>query len=169
MSGGFCRFCGATTAPEARFCAGCGKAVPAAAPVPAAPETAVFELRPLCVRTVGELLLCVITAGVAWLVLWLARMGLRYRVTSERIETREGIVNRRSRFIDLYRIEDFEVDEPFFLRMRGAGNLIVRSMDKDQPVAALLAVPNVRDVYERVRTLAREERARKGVRVLDTG
>jgi hypothetical protein len=175
MSGGFCPRCGAAAAADARFCAACGAALPrtsAAAPAPrpaapSAPETVVFDLRPLRVRTVFELLACVVTLGIVWVWLWIARMGRRYRITTERIETRQGIATVESRFVDLFRIEDFELREPFFLRMRGAGDLVIRSMDKDEPVATLEAIPGVRDVYEKLRKLTGEERFKKGVRVLE--
>jgi membrane protein YdbS with pleckstrin-like domain len=179
MSGGFCPQCGAAAAADAKFCAACGKplgkpaAPAAAAPAPpggassSAPEKTVFELRPLTVRTVFECFASVVTLGVVWVCLWIARMGLRYRVTTERIETRQGIVTIQSRFVDLFRIEDFELREPFFLRMRGAGDLVIRSMDEDQPIAALEAIPNVREVYETLRKLANDERAKKRVRVVE--
>jgi membrane protein YdbS with pleckstrin-like domain len=178
MSGGFCPSCGKPAAPEARFCAACGKQLPrlrgVEEPAPAArpaaasqAESTVFELRPLVVRTVLEALFSITIVG--WIWLWLARLGRRYSVTTERIEVRDGVVTRTSRFIDLYRIEDFEVVEPWFLRMRGSGRLIIRSMDKDQPVAELEAIPDVRGVYEKLRELTRDERFRKGVRVLDAG
>jgi hypothetical protein len=51
--------------------------------------------------------------------------------------------------------------------MRGAGDLVIRSMDKDEPVATLEAIPGVRDVYERLRKLTSEERFRKGVRTIE--
>jgi hypothetical protein len=53
--------------------------------------------------------------------------------------------------------------------MRGAGTLIIRSMDKDEPVAELDAIPDVRGVYEKLRELTRDERYRMGVRVIDAG
>jgi membrane protein YdbS with pleckstrin-like domain len=167
------------TAADARFCAACGDALPraaAAAPsqpaapraaAPAASETLVFELRPLVVRTVFELVASVVTLGIVWVCLWISRMGCRYRITTERIETRQGVATVDSRFVDLFRIEDFELREPFFLRMRGAGDLVIRSMDKDEPVATLEAIPGVRDVYEKLRKLTSEERFRKGVRTIE--
>jgi hypothetical protein len=174
MRGGFCPSCGKAAASDARFCANCGKPLSDSPRVDAAPPAAVgaadatvFELRPLVVRTAVEALLCVTIVG--WIVLWLARLGRRYRVTTERIETMEGIVTRTSRFIDLYRVEDFELVEPWFLRMRGAGSLVVRSMDKDEPIAELEAIPDVRGVYEKIRELTRDDRYRKGVRVVDAG
>jgi len=171
MTGGFCPSCGKATTADARFCAACGKSLaqPTAeqAQAPGEAETTVFDMRPLVVRTMLEALLSVTIVG--WIWLWLARLGRRYRITTERIEIRDGVVTRTSRFIDLYRIEDFEVVEPWFLRMRGSGRLVVRSMDKDDPVAELDAIPDVRGVYEKLRQMSREERRRKGVRVLETG
>jgi hypothetical protein len=174
----YCPGCGAAATSDARFCAACGEALggPAQAPPPAPapaprrldePEIEVYAFRPLYVRTLVEFLICVLTLGLAWAFLAASRLGIRYRVTTQRIEVREGVVTHVSRFIDLFRIEDFEVEEPFFLRLRGAGNLILHSMDKDQPVAVLHAIPGVRAVYEKVRILTREERARRGVRVIE--
>jgi len=179
MSGGFCPRCGAVTTAEARFCAACGDALPrsahadaarapaARAAPPAAAETTVFELRPLVVRTVFELVASIVTLGIVWVCLWISRVGRRYRITTERIETRQGVATIESRFVDLFRIEDFELREPFYLRMRGAGDLVIRSMDKDEPVATLEAIPGVRDVYEKLRKLTGEERFKKGVRTIE--
>lgn len=178
MSGGFCPSCGAAAVAESRFCAVCGKPLPRAPAVSApkvqtpaapgaAPESTVFELRPLVVRTVFELFACIVTLGVAWICLWISRMGRRYRITGERIETRQGVVTVDSRFIDLFRVEDFEIREPFYMRMRGAGDLVIRSMDKDEPVATLEAIPHVREVYEKLRKLTGEERVKKGVHTIE--
>ena len=186
MNAGFCPNCGAAASLGARFCAACGKPLPAttaaAAPVataaaPAEPtaaaspsdaaESEVYELRPLVVRTLLEMVLCVLTLGVAWVVLWIARMRLRFVLTTQRIERREGLVTIRRTSLDLFRIEDFEIVEPFFLRLRGAGNLRIWSMDQDEPDLVLPALPNVAEVYERIRVLTREERTRARVRVVE--
>jgi uncharacterized membrane protein YdbT with pleckstrin-like domain len=179
MSAGYCPNCGAAAAAGASFCAACGKplaaspagaataaAHPGARP-PDAPEAEVLEIRPLVVRTLLELLVCVLTLGIAWVVWWLARMRLRFVLTTQRIERREGLVTVRRTSLDLFRIEDFEVVEPFFLRMRGAGDLRIWSMDKDEPDLVMPAVPNVTEVYEKVRTLTRAERSRAQVRVIE--
>jgi hypothetical protein len=178
-SAGFCPNCGAAASAGAKFCAACGKplaapADPGAAAAPAAvsraadaAETEVCELRPLVVRTLFELLLCVLTLGIAWVILWLARMRLRFLLTTQRIERREGLVTIRRTSLDLFRIEDFEIVEPFFLRLRGAGNLRIWSMDQDEPDVVLPALPNVAEVYEKLRVLTRAERSRARVRVVE--
>lgn len=197
MSTSFCPFCGKPTSSGSAFCAACGKALtpaPAARSAPSAaggatatraatasgaasasarvaavsqPEEEVFLLKPLVVRTLFEIVLSVLTLGIAWIFLWIARMGRRYRITTQRIETRHGVVTIRRDYTDLFRVEDFEIVEPFFLRMRGAGHLRIWTMDKDAPVLVLEAIPNVKEVYETLRTLTREERARNQVRVIE--
>lgn len=180
MSAGFCPSCGKPAAADARFCAACGNALPraqAAGETPPPPagatvrgdEKAVFTLKPLVVRTLFESLVCVVTLGVGWLFFWIARMGRRYVVTTQRIESRRGVFNIRRESLEMFRIEDFEVVEPFFLRLRGAGHLTIRSMDKDEPVLVLEAIPDVQSVYETLRSLTRDERGRGGVRVVEVG
>ena len=126
-----------------------------------------FELRPLVVRNFRELVLCILTLGIAWICYWIARMGRRYVITTQRVELREGITTKRRTALDIFRIEDFEVIEPFFLRMRGAGNLRIWSMDKSEPQIVLEAIPGVQAVYEKLREMTRDERGRNKVRVIE--
>jgi len=52
---------------------------------PAGPEKELFDLRPLAVQGFGELTLCVLSLGLAWLIYWLMRRWTRYRITDQRI------------------------------------------------------------------------------------
>lgn len=183
MSASFCPFCGKPAVAEASFCAACGKALPqagaaspgaraaspgaGAAGGAAAPETEVYSLRPLAVRTLLELLICLLTLGLAFVFLWISRLGKRYLVTTQRIETRTGLATIHREHLDIFRIEDFEIDEPFFLRLRGAGNLRIYAGDKDEPLLVMEAIPGLAEVYETLRGLTREERRRNQVRVVE--
>jgi membrane protein YdbS with pleckstrin-like domain len=197
----FCEECGHELSAVARFCGGCGVAVPgrgsagarAAAPVVAsipaeeafddeAPEARevgrapdggarkeveLFELRPLAVQSFAQLLVCVLTLGIAWGVLWIKRWSTRYRITSQRIEVRTGILDVRRRTIELFRVEDFEVREPLFLRLRGAATLIVTSQDKGEPELLMPGIPNARAVHDELRRTTLAERERLRVRLLE--
>ena len=183
MSPAFCPNCGASAAAGANFCASCGGRLAGAGPVaatpaapaaaasvtqsPDAPETEVLEIHPLVVRSFFEVFACVVTLGIAWVVWWLARMRLRFVITTQRIESRVGLLTMRRTSLDLFRIEDFEVVEPLFLRLRGAGNLRIWSMDRDEPDLVLPAIPDVTAVCEKLRTLTRAERQRAQVRVVE--
>ncbi len=118
-------------------------------------------------RTIFELLASIITLGIGWICLWVSRWGRRYMITTQRIECREGVVTVRRTSLDLFRVEDFEVIEPFFLRLRGAGNLRIWSMDKSEPEFLLEAIPDVQGVFEKLRELTRSERGRHQVRVVE--
>lgn len=183
MSASFCPFCGKPAVAQASFCAACGKALPQAgpasaagrAPVPdavpakgaASAESQVFALRPLAVRTLLELVICLLTLGLAFVFLWISRLGRRYLVTTQRIETRTGLATIHREHLDIFRIEDFEVEEPFFLRLRGAGNLRIYAGDRDSPILVMEAIPGIAEVFETLRGLTREERRRNQVRVVE--
>jgi hypothetical protein len=182
-AGRFCEMCGAAATTAARFCAACGEplrrtaesATPASPPddresqaTPAAgPERELFVLRPLVLQTVLELARSVLTVGIWALVLWLRRMQAQYRITTQRIELRDGLVNVRRRTIELFRVQDFEVVEPLFLRIRGAGNLVIRSLDPEEGEVTLVAVPDVHAVYEQVRAASLTSRRGERVRVFE--
>ncbi len=186
MAGFFCSSCGREAPADAQFCPACGKplarppaADPAPAPgeaaaaaaarvqAPAAGETDVFTLKPLVVRTFFECFVSIVTLGLAWVFLWISRMGRRYLVTTQRIETRTGIATVTREYVDLFRIEDFEIVQPFFLRLRASGNLVIRSMDQDEPILVMEAVPGVQEVYETLRRLVNDERDRRRVSVVE--
>ena len=183
----FCEACGRKASPGARFCGGCGRDLQAAASpaerddpdaapegrAPARPkdgppaEATEFELRPVAVQSFGQLLLCVLTVGIAWIVLVLMRRGVRYRITSQRIEIVTGIVTVTRRTVDLFRVQDLEIVEPLFLRMGGKGHITVRSQDAGEPVVVLRAIPDVHRVHESLRALVATERQRQHVRVVE--
>jgi hypothetical protein len=179
MAGGvrYCGSCGKPVAAGSRFCGSCGKPVaddggatrpPSDAPPPArTDEQEIFHLRPLAVQSFLQLLLCILTVGIAWVFLKLRRMSTSFRVTSQRIEIRSGIFTIRTRNVDLYRIQDMEVRQPLFLRLRASGDLLVRSMDPGEPVLLLPAIARVETVHETLRKLVQDERRRMNVRLLE--
>ncbi len=140
---------------------------PAAAADETGVESDLYAFRPLAVQGFGELTLCLLTVGIAWLVLCLRRVWTRYRVTTQRIEVTSGVFDRRRETIELFRIQDFELQEPLFLRLRGAGNLLIRSMDPVEGELVLRAVPGVHDVYETLRRQTIGQRDRHRVRLLE--
>lgn len=179
----FCANCGAELPDEARFCPACGtprsggtaappKASATEARRPTEPgarnaEEELFEFRPLAVQSFWHLLLALLTLGIAWLVLWISRLTTTYRITTERIEIRTGLFNVTRRTIELFRVEDVEIQEPLFLRLRDAGTLVVRSQDAGEPEVVMAGVPSVRVLHERLREEVRREREEQRVRLME--
>jgi len=111
--------------------------------------------------------LALIVPIVMWIVRWWLTRATRYELTSQRLKIHRGILNRRLEELELYRVKDYVMDQPLFLRMFGLGNLTLVSSDASTPRLALRAIPGVATVREQLRTAVQAERDRKRVRELD--
>ena len=117
----------------------------------------------------------VVCALLCWLVVpifvalwkWLVVRNIRYELTTERLKMREGVLNRLLNELELYRVRDYRLEQPFFLRLFSLGNVIIRSTDSTNPVITLRAVAEPEHVLELVRRYVEECRARKSVRAID--
>lgn len=174
-----CPHCGAGLKDEhPRFCAACGKGIPAPAPSAAAPaapgllapgqEEVYFDGQPAAIRSLGGALVALFTLGVAWLVWAIRARSIHYRVTSQRIVIETGLFSKKLEQVDLYRVVDFVVERPFFQRMLGTGNLVVETLDKTQREVRIEGIrADVVALYERMRAATQEEKRRRGVALVD--
>jgi uncharacterized membrane protein YdbT with pleckstrin-like domain len=101
------------------------------------------------------------------LIRWLETRSHVYEITTERIRTSTGIFSRRTAEIELYRVRDYTVVEPFWLRLIGRGNLIIESADRSSPLIVIHAVPGVAALKDQVRNNTERMRQRRGVRDLE--
>jgi uncharacterized membrane protein YdbT with pleckstrin-like domain len=113
-----------------------------------------------------------VLAGLALPVLWALSRWIgtrcnRYEITSERIKITTGLLSRHSTEIELYRVRDYSVVEPFWLRMVGCGNIVLVTADRSTPHIVLRAVPHVANLKDQIRTYTERMRQRKGVRDLE--
>jgi uncharacterized membrane protein YdbT with pleckstrin-like domain len=98
---------------------------------------------------------------------WLVIRNTVYELTSERLKLRRGVLNKHLDEVELYRVRDYKLEQPFFLRLFGLGNILLQTSDRSHPSLRLRAVRDGEQLYERVRAAVEESRARKGVRELD--
>ncbi len=61
---------------------------------------------------------------------WLEIKTTKLTVTDERIIVSEGILNKTTHETELYRVRDTTIEEPFFYRIFGLGNIIVFTTDE---------------------------------------
>lgn len=140
----------------------------APAPAPTTHEATLFEGHPAMVASVLELVVCVLTLGLALLYYWPRSKATRYRVTTQRVVVDSGLLSKRLEQVDLYRIHDYVVERPLGQRLLGTGNLVLFTQDRSTPALALRALPtDVVKLYERLRQATEDEKRRRGVRVLD--
>jgi uncharacterized membrane protein YdbT with pleckstrin-like domain len=98
---------------------------------------------------------------------WLVVKNTKYELTTERLRMRHGVLNKKTDELELYRVRDYKLDQPFFLRIFSLGNIILQTSDKSHPHIVLEAIPNGEDLREQLRTYVEACRTRKGVRELD--
>jgi len=102
-----------------------------------------------------------------WVVRWWITRTTAYELTSQRLKIHYGILNRRLEELELYRVKDYVMDQPLFLRLLGLGNLTLVTSDASTPKIVLRAIPGVAAVREQLRIAVQSERDRKRVRELD--
>jgi len=131
-------------------------------------EAVLFEGRPALVPSLGSLLLSILTVGIWLLPQWWQHRSRHYRITSKRIVVESGVLSKRLEQIDLYRVADYTVEKPFFQRMLGTGNLILRTFDKSSPELRIQNIKtNVVSLYEQVRLATEADKLARGVRMID--
>jgi len=87
-----------------------------------------------------------------------------YEVTTERIRVSTGIFSRRTSELELYRVRDYTVVEPFWLRLIGRGDVIIESADRTSPHLVIHAVPGAAALKDQIRTHTERMRQLRGVR-----
>lgn len=117
--------------------------------------------------TAGLSLIGLIVPAVMWGIRWWMTRSTHYEMSSQRLRRTSGIINRRLEELELYRVKDYVMEEPFYLRMLGLGNLSIVTSDSTTPVVSIHAIRDVHDVREKLRSAVQTERDRKRVRELD--
>ena len=162
---------------------------PVPVPSPTSEETLVWTGSPSQWLNAGWYLACLI--GVAVLVVVAALTGqpiitafaiipvivaiskylivrsTRIDVTSERITTTVGIFSRRKWDMELYRVKDTMLHEPFLLRLVNRANIQIISSDRSSPSITLAALPQAESLRQQIRANVERLRLKRGVREMD--
>jgi uncharacterized membrane protein YdbT with pleckstrin-like domain len=98
---------------------------------------------------------------------WIATRCNRYEVTSQRVKITTGLLSRHSTELELYRVRDYSIVEPFWLRLVGCGNIVLLTSDRSNSEIVLRAVPHASRLKDQIRTHTERMRQRRGVRDLE--
>lgn len=98
---------------------------------------------------------------------WLLIKVRVYEVTSERIRISNGLVTRRTDELELYRVKDTTLVEPFLLRMFSLGDIEITTHDVSTPVLRLEAIKGARALREELRQSIETCRDKKRVRLAE--
>ncbi len=132
-------------------------------------EQILFEGHPAVLPTLTAWLVTILTLGLAALYYATRAKSAHYKLTNQRIVVETGILSKRLDQIDIYRINDYIVERPFGQRLVGTGNIILSALDRSTPEMRIFGLKtDVTALYEKLRRATEEQKARRGVRVLDT-
>ena len=98
---------------------------------------------------------------------WLVLRNTRYELTSERLKMRQGVLNKELDELELYRVRDHKLEQPFFLRIFSLGNITLRTADTSHPYIVLRAIHDGEHVLDLIRKHVEECRIKKRVLPLD--
>jgi uncharacterized membrane protein YdbT with pleckstrin-like domain len=102
---------------------------------------------------------------IAWK--WLVLANTQYELTSQRLRMRTGVLNKHLDELELYRVRDYKLEQPFHLRLFALANIVLQTSDRSSREVVLRAVSRGESIREEMRTYVEEARMRRGVREVD--
>ena len=90
-----------------------------------------------------------------------------YELTTERLKITEGVFNKVTDTLELYRVKDLETRQPFWTRAFGVENVQLKTADASTPFVFIEAVPQELALAEKIRNAVENVRMQKRVREFD--
>ena len=125
------------------------------------------QLRNLHIYILCGLLCWLVVPLIYAIVKWIQLRARHYEITTQRVRIRQGVFSKRTDELELYRVKDSTVLEPFWQRLFGIGNIFISTNDASTPSLTLEALPHAMEIREKLRTAIEECRDRKRVRIAE--
>jgi len=115
------------------------------------------------------------TPGLAFIaipalyILWrrLVVVAQRYELTSERLITTHGFFSRTTDILELYRVKDMRILQPFLLRLWGLEQIELMTGDISSPLLILDHIPSKLRLADKIRAQVEACRVAKGAREVE--
>ena len=98
---------------------------------------------------------------------WLVVRSRRYELTTERLLLSQGVFSRNSQTLELYRVKDYVLSEPLYLRLFGLSDIKLVTNDESNPTLLLRAVSGAKGLRDQMRQYVEQCRDKKHVRVAE--
>ncbi len=122
-------------------------------------ENEIYKGSPSQVLNLGIFLACIFIIPIPFAFWrWLQVKCTILKVTNRRIIMSAGVFSKRTEEIELYRVRDVAVEEPFIYRIFGVGNIVVISTDKSSRSARLMAFEKPHWLKDQIRVNAESYR-----------
>ena len=90
-----------------------------------------------------------------------------YELTTERLKITEGVFSKVTDTLELYRVKDLEMRQPFLYRLVGVENIHINTSDASTPFVFIEAIPSTVGFGDKLRNQVEIIRTQKRVRELD--
>jgi len=132
------------------------------------PEETIWRGTSSQYKNLGLFILCVLVVPIPWAVArYLQTKNKVYELTSERLKITQGVFSKATSTVELYRVKDIEVRQPFWYRMLGLENLHVTTSDISSPFLLLDAIAVTAGLPDKLRNQVEAIRVQKRVREID--
>ena len=119
-------------------------------------------------KNLGAFLLCLLVIPIPWAIWrWLTVKTTTYTLTTERLLTSHGILNKTTDTLELYRVHDIQVTQPLLQRFFGLHTIALITGDTSSPRVLVDYIPAELALQDTLRKQVEECRMRKRVRTLD--
>jgi uncharacterized membrane protein YdbT with pleckstrin-like domain len=108
--------------------------------------------------------------GISLLYILYKYLWLRFwtiEITNQRIIQETGILSKNTDEVELFRVKDIKLNQPFFLRLFGLSNIILETSDKSHPYKTIPGVRDGKNLREEIRVFVEKRREEKGVKETD--
>jgi len=111
---------------------------------------------------------CLLVLPIPWAIYrWLVVKTTTYELTTERLITERGILNKTKDTLELYRVRDLQVTQPFWIRLFGLENIHLMTADTSSPCIILDCVAKDLALPDKFRVQVEATRMAKRVRTVD--
>jgi uncharacterized membrane protein YdbT with pleckstrin-like domain len=123
-------------------------------------------------KNIGLFILCIL---FCWLIVpifigiarFLQTKCNLFELTTERLKTTQGVFSKVTETLELYRVKDIEVRQPFWYRLLGLENIQISTSDLSSPVIHIDAIAKTVGLADKIRNQVETIRTQKKVRELD--
>lgn len=90
--------------------------------------------------------------------------AMKYRISSEQILFRHGVLQRDCDYIELYRVVDYYEHQSLMQQLFGLKTISIYSGDRTNPRLDIIGVPKSKDLVSEIRTRVEMNKIAKGIR-----
>ncbi|MGL5039929.1 MAG: PH domain-containing protein [Aeromonas sp.] len=130
-------------------------------------EQSVWKGTPSQVVNFNKFIICILLSpllGISLLYalwLWIVVKNVKYELTTERFITKTGVFNKKTDELELYRLKDYSLEEPFFLRMFSLANINLSASDVSHDHLKIYAIKDGHALRDLIRNNAEQCRRNK--------